>query len=179
MVFEYSNRGASGSVGACRDVAQPARGLDLQDDVTRAAGGARRRAPRPLLTLLRRVTRERHRQLDADSALRPLNSGRCTLHQYATAMRALASVYACIDPLLDAAGLVLPDGLPVYCARGPVLQRDLSALGGDPLASPRGQSLARPRRLGSYLGMRYVVEGSTLGGTLIARQLAHAPVAAS
>lgn len=127
-------------------------------------------------TSLREVLREQtaaaHQRLDTHPAMAGLTSAGLPLAQYQRLLRAFASVYARLEPALDAAADCL--GSPLgYADRHklPALVRDLAAFD-----LPMPQSLEPPLQLPldtlpAYAGALYVVEGSTLGGQLIARAL--------
>lgn len=72
-----------------------------------------------------------------------------------------------LAPLLrDLEGLAFPDR-----SRAPALARDAAALGLDPERLPLCP-MAPPRSVPEALGIFYVLEGSTLGGRIIRREMA-------
>ena len=102
---------------------------------------------------LRDATMENHRRVDAIYAGFPLDRP--------DAYRAFLTAHARALSALEAA--VSPDR-----PRQPLLAQDLAALGAampDPLPRPD------VRRDGAWWGVRYTLEGSRLGGAMLARQV--------
>jgi len=125
----------------------------------------------PLLRALRAATATHHREVErllpAFGALSPAD--------YAAHLAALAGVHLPLEQRLfahDWAGLGLPDA--AERPRAPLLEADLRALGIDPSAIPRCRALPYLGTLHRALGALYVLEGSRLGGQILARQVAQA-----
>lgn len=123
----------------------------------------------PLLRALRAATAFHHREVErllpAFGALSPAD--------YAAHLAALAGVHLPLEQRLfahDWAGLGLPDA--AERPRAPLLEADLRALGIDPSAIPRCRALPYLGTLPRALGALYVLEGSRLGGQILARQVA-------
>jgi heme oxygenase len=125
---------------------------------------------------LRHATRELHAALDSDPLSAALLSADVTIDTY---RRFLERTYGFLAPLerqlaaaplaeeQAACGLALSD-------RTPLLRADLAALGADTVAIdtlPTMAALADVSRRGHALGMRYVVEGSAMGGLVIAQHV--------
>lgn len=129
------------------------------------------RGPRtdaPVLAALRCATRQRHealeRLLDFDAI--------ADRWRYARILAGFSCFLAVWEPLVrNALGPAWSDWLAARSRRA-FLERDMAVLGVRPLSPPDG--LAQALRLHSpeaAWGALYVVEGSALGGQLIARQL--------
>jgi heme oxygenase (biliverdin-IX-beta and delta-forming) len=116
-----------------------------------------------LRTFLRCRTSSAHEQLHLHPAFAPLASASGTRSAYVALMAGLAGFYQALDPLLERAAA--EHGLP-YVARARLIERDLDHL--DATARPLAGRPAPPRGLPELLGMLYVVEGSTLGGSVLA-----------
>ena len=111
-----------------------------------------------LLALLRRRTRDAHHRLDA--ALDFRSPGSLSLSRYVALLRATLRVVAPLDQSLSAWLPPLPGPVRATCLRA-----DLAALG----HVEAGVALApRPRNLAEALGCAYVLEGSSLGGLVLA-----------
>jgi heme oxygenase len=112
-----------------------------------------------LLTLLRRNTRDAHARLDAVVDFRVPAS--VTHKRYAAFLRGTASVVMSIEPML---AWWLPS--LGNARRTHNLRSDLAALG---QRCPDSRStVPAPRSLAEAYGCAYVVEGSSLGGLLLA-----------
>jgi heme oxygenase len=112
-----------------------------------------------LLPLLRQRTRDAHDRLDA--ALDFRTPGTVTLSRYAALLRATLGVVAPLELAL-AEWLPAPPGR----TRTSCLQADLYALGQAESHLPVAVRL--PRTLAEAYGCAYVVEGSSLGGLVVA-----------
>lgn len=130
----------------------------------------------PALNFIRDYTALLHAKLDKDSSLSKIASGDCSFAQYQLAMYGLARAYQQIDAALQAGASYCPAELPIYVARLPNLLADLRHMGIAPPAVP-GSLLAPPSNCASYLGMRYVIEGSNLGAKVIASNLSRSNIA--
>lgn len=128
------------------------------------------------LLLIRRVTTPMHKRLDEGSILSCLAREDCSLLDYQRAMLGLAVAYQQADVALNSSPVGARSGLSTYTPRLPLIESDLAALGIAWEAS--SAPVVVPTTWASYLGMRYVVEGASLGAKVIARNLASAPIAA-
>jgi heme oxygenase len=111
------------------------------------------------LSILRAATRSNHDAVDAAFSSFHLADADGYGRFLTAHARALPAVEAAL------AGV---DGLPPLRSRTLLLQADLDALG---LAVPDTLPLPTPSDQGSAFGMAYVIEGSRLGGGLLARQV--------
>lgn len=133
------------------------------------SGQARNPVSRDIRSLLRRATQRDHNRLHSSSLLGPLILPSVTLAQYHAAMIAMLHTYAQIDAcLLHSSPLDR-----TYRARSIAIQSDLDALGIEPgaMIPHPGKAPNLPVDLPTYLGMRYVVEGSQFGNRMISRNL--------
>lgn len=112
-----------------------------------------------LLTLLRQRTRAAHERLDA--ALDFASPGTMDWSGYCALLRASLDVVAPLEEALGAWELAAAKPSRVAC-----LRHDLAALGQP--ASPRFAAVPRPRTQAEAYGCAYVLEGSTLGGLVVA-----------
>jgi heme oxygenase len=131
-----------------------------------------RTARAPILTRLRADTADHHASLEAHLPLHASNLSRATYH--ALLLR-FWGFYAPLEERL-LAGPLQPQPAFDYRARRktPKLQQDLHALGDTPeqlSRTPQCTELPRLSTLPQVLGCLYVVEGASLGGQLIARQV--------
>jgi len=120
---------------------------------------------------LREATREAHARIERVPALARLLAEDCSGEEYRAALLRLHSFVAPLEAAMLARiggeiGLVLSAG-----RRAPLLRRDLSELGTAP--APRAPAAALPATSSpaEALGCAYVLEGSLLGGRVIARSL--------
>lgn len=144
---------------------------------------------------LRAGTDALHRRLDGHAWQRAVLQPGLTLDVYAAYLASHAVAYERCEPDIAALEDWRPDGLPPYEPRIPALRADLASIeaiighrveppaGGDDLVM-NGVSTGRAngpaggadddddaRRLGRYLGVRYVLDGATQGGFVIAARL--------
>jgi heme oxygenase len=120
------------------------------------------------LHLLREETRTQHEALD--DALE-LTSHEWTVGDYTRLLERFHGLHA---PLEEALGQRDDLGLDFESRRKlPALERDLRALGGEAVP-PRADGLPRLDSRAAALGCLYVLEGSTLGGQILARHFADA-----
>lgn len=122
-----------------------------------------------ILPRLREATGEHHRAVEA---LVPLASG----HGPDEYLRHLAVLLGFLRPMERELAPALPWfflGLPFADrAKSPLLASDLRALGADPDRIADCARIPQIRSTAFALGCAYVIEGSTLGGKVIERQLA-------
>ncbi len=132
--------------------------------------GHRSKLQDTLIAALRRSTAKRHADIETLLGLDALNSPFQTGH-YGQVLRGFDLFLSCWEPDVSA---VLPAHLqPWFEARrrGALARGDLLALGLERVSLPSPPRVA----LGSFssvLGSLYVMEGSALGGQVIARQMA-------
>ncbi|AGX88692.1 biliverdin-producing heme oxygenase [Candidatus Symbiobacter mobilis] len=117
---------------------------------------------------MRQASKLEHRTIDHHPLLAPMLKASLTKEQYAQALGALHSVHAEAESHIHAT----LDAHPEWAGFRPrrrlhLLEADLQALGAQPFASPVGFSA--PRSIGELVGLLYTVEGSNLGGQVIAR----------
>ncbi len=129
-----------------------------------------------LMTTLREETSSYHARLERSPLLRGLVGAELSHRFYAAVLGANYGFYAPLEARLLAAadwpslGFDLGERL-----KTPMLEADLASFGleGELLrALPQCEALPRIPNLYAALGAMYVLEGSTLGGQLVARQLA-------
>jgi heme oxygenase len=115
---------------------------------------------------LRAATRSDHDRLEARLALGRAASSPAA---WAAVLRAFLGFVEPMEARLAASPLAgaLPDLHERL--RAPLLRADLRALGEDPTAAPRCTDLPAAGALAEAFGVAYVLEGSTLGGAVIAR----------
>ncbi|WP_443749210.1 biliverdin-producing heme oxygenase [Asticcacaulis solisilvae] len=119
-------------------------------------------ADTPLLDRLRSETRDAHEALHHHPLLAPLASPDVTLHDYRFALLAFQAFYSRMEPQAG-------DGAPVL----DWLAHDLARQTLQPLALP-GVSLPAITTESQRWGYLYVRQGSTLGGTVMSRNLRQA-----
>ncbi len=132
----------------------------------------------PILEQLRKQTRPAHVALEAQSLLQRLLSSSLTEAEYGQLLQSLLAFYESLESELVPATAALlarhPDPDYRYLPRVPLLANDCRALGCDSSAVIRPPVVLRRDGSGAFiLGVLYVIEGSTQGGRLIARHLAH------
>jgi heme oxygenase len=127
-------------------------------------------APSPLHVRLREATREGHARLDGHPLLAPLGAEPLDALAYGDALVALHGLFAPLERALVAGGPLVDWR---ERRRVPALEADLAELGRRPLV--RELDVRLPAELAPAIGVAYVVEGSSLGGQVIARKLARRP----
>lgn len=130
------------------------------------------------LHVLRKRTTPLHARLDSLSDLTVLLAPGCSLVDYKKATMSLAAAYRGVDSGLAKGARHCPPALPAYIPRLPHLVADIQRLGFTAPASPVLE-LSAPSSNASYLGMRYVIEGSNLGARVIYRALQNSAIAQS
>jgi len=127
-----------------------------------------------LRTILRDETSELHRRVERHPLLAPLMKPGLTRQAYALVLKAFHEFYVALEPwLLPALQSGWPDPeLYHYQCRAALLAHDLRDLGYRPMTPPaRPLACESPIELGSrgsVLGVLYVLEGATQGGSVIA-----------
>lgn len=123
-----------------------------------------------LLEKLRAATRPLHAQLDESSSLTRLLDPRITRAQYLATLQAL---YGLVLPLERKLLRELPVWRSSYqfVARSPCLREDIEALGGAPVMTSRAGVVPDLQSVAEWFGMAYVLEGSRLGGLVLAKRL--------
>jgi heme oxygenase (biliverdin-IX-beta and delta-forming) len=130
-----------------------------------------------ILQQLREQTRPAHVALEAQPQLKKLLSSRLTVLEYSQLLQAMLAFYRSLEPELVPATAALlerhPDPEYRYLPRAPLLLNDCQALGCVDSGFMPGPGEFRLDGSGAQLlGVLYVLEGSTLGGKLIASHLA-------
>ncbi|MEM6641048.1 MAG: biliverdin-producing heme oxygenase [Pseudomonadota bacterium] len=123
-----------------------------------------RAKPAPVLESLRKRTTDVHNRLHGHPVLVDLTSNTLTSECYVRALRALERFHESVERALDPSETTF-----VF---SPAIGRDLDALraGANPL--PACPALPRVTSDDEALGVGYVLEGSAMGGQLIARSVA-------
>ncbi|WP_203076555.1 biliverdin-producing heme oxygenase [Falsiroseomonas ponticola] len=129
----------------------------------------------PLTLRLRQETRDLHDRIEANARFARLMAPDLTIAEYRLLVARLHGHHAPLEAALDAMAHRLPACLSLHrrLNRRAALMADLRALGFPPAeiaALPRCEPHA-VRSVEQALGALYVLEGSTLGGQLIARHL--------
>lgn len=123
--------------------------------------------PHPMHSALREATHAAHTTLDQHPLLRLLLSPALDRQQYATVLASLAAPQALFEAQLS--DYITAHRLGEVCIpRHPMLDRDLQALGQPPYPAEAPPEPATPLHT---LGILYVLEGSHLGGAVIAKQV--------
>lgn len=132
----------------------------------------------PFHEYLRRATRDQHSRLDAHPLMVALLQPDLTAAVYEAALRGLGMALLDVEPVVDRAHTACAQllSLPMLALahRLPSLNADLANLG----AQPCGGAVSRLQidSIAELAGALYVLEGSRLGGQLLARKLqAHGP----
>lgn len=125
-----------------------------------------------LASRLRAATRDAHHRIDRHPALAPLVRSDLQRAHYIEVLRAMAWIYKTLDPTFTSALERLCPGDPYRpSSRSRWLAEDLAHLQSD---GPLPQPWQAPgiNTASELVGRLYAIEGSTLGGQVIARQLA-------
>jgi len=124
---------------------------------------------------LKQVTLEAHERLHGHDGFGAAASGAITAADYRDLLARLYGFHAAFDARMAEAPPALARALDLAeRGRARLIAADLTGLGVQPTrlaALPLCKDLAPMQSPGDYLGALYVVEGSTLGGQLIARAL--------
>lgn len=123
-------------------------------------------------TLLRDSTSCLHRQLDSSSPLQALLKPSLTMAAYIDTMLRFAHAYARVEPSVLRLSHDDCTGLPPYRPRLPAIDSDLLFLGQSRKESePEHGALPARETQAYYLGMRYVLDGSSQGARVISARV--------
>jgi heme oxygenase len=150
--------------------------MGLETDIPAAhdqpGSGAQGPKPPELLVTLRGATASLHAQVEALPAMVRLMSEAVGPSDYLHYLAGLGRVYGALEPpllaALDRALAGRPELRPPIVPKLAAIREDLAALG---LPDPSPQGGMAPDDLGTTVGGLYVLEGTTLGGQVIARHL--------
>jgi heme oxygenase len=119
---------------------------------------------------LKRATQRAHDRIEATRPMRALMGSAPDAACVRAAIRGQAAVIAALEARAARSGPALRAPFADYVPRAPLAAADLERLG----AAPTWPEAETPALDGAaaWLGFRYVVEGSSLGGALIRRRLA-------
>jgi heme oxygenase len=123
---------------------------------------------------LRRETAEVHERLHRHSGLEAAARGSITAEDYVRLLARLLGFHRAYEAALAEARLEATDPYCLPVNRSESLALDLASLGVERATIallPLCATVARPSNRAELLGARYVVEGSAMGGQLIARAL--------
>lgn len=122
------------------------------------------------LAALRAGTRAAHASMETVPAMKRLVSPDLTRDEYVSVLRHMHAFHAHAEPLIAEALHAMPEAASMLDgARPRALARDLAWFGAAPVPPPR---LPPIDGAAAALGALYVIEGSGLGGRVIARHLA-------
>lgn len=124
----------------------------------------------PLLEALREATSSQHRAVEA---LLPPSWSTLGREGYRSYLERMAGFHLPLEERVFAGHDWTSLGLPAAAERprAALLRADLAALGLDANGLSRATDLPDVRDLGRALGVLYVLEGSTLGGQVLAREV--------
>lgn len=135
---------------------------------------------------LRETTRERHNELDSSPVLRELLRPGLSIERYYHVMQAMWQAHDLAEHYLNLCSAGCPVELSPYVSRCSALEHDLHTLQRlvNTTNAPILSSMPKKKRVkiqdkndtkddikSYYLGLRYVLEGATLGSRVIATQL--------
>jgi heme oxygenase len=118
-----------------------------------------------LLHALREATASRHAELDQSL---PLAAPGLTLERYVAFLRGSLAALEDLEPA------IAPLCWRPELRRCACLRHDLEELGAPPTASPEIEASPAPAGRADLLGCAYVIEGSTLGGLVLAERVERA-----
>ena len=125
--------------------------------------------------LLQEATAPAHQRLHNHAGLAAVASGTINKHDYICLLKRLYGFHRSFDEMLCAAGPAFQTGLDLRIRqRAFHIGQDLATLGVDKLTLanlPLCDAITPPVSCAELLGALYVVEGSTLGGRVLARAL--------
>ncbi len=125
-----------------------------------------------MLTKLKAATEELHREIEKGNLAGLIISNEISLEEYKLLLLQNYSAYAVAEPLIA-------KHLDTYqIQKTPVLLKDLEQLGVNCSIPIRIRDMFRIINKAEALGAAYVVEGSALGGMLIAKQIGNCPALA-
>lgn len=123
-------------------------------------------AQKPIWGILRHETYVVHDRLHVHPITSPLITNNLTHNQYVLALKAFKSFYRSLESSLE--NISLPY---VYSSRHDSIKKDLEYLGSSSHPYDDGLNLGHFSDKNYALGVLYVVEGSSLGGQMIAKNV--------
>ena len=121
---------------------------------------------------LREVTRDAHERMHSHDGFAAAAAGAISPQDYRDLLARLYGFHAAFDAAMTRAPAALADELDLpQRRRAGLIGQDLAGLGADVAGLPLCDEMPAMRSVGDHLGALYVVEGSTLGGVVIARAL--------
>lgn len=124
-----------------------------------------------LARFLKRYTRQAHHRLDQHPRLKPLMQAELDLAHYGLALAALYPAVSWLEQWVTSSLEAFDLAYPTR-PRAPLLAADLAAIGMAPIASTPPPGVTEvPTSKAHTLGALYVLEGSRLGGHMIARHV--------
>jgi heme oxygenase len=124
--------------------------------------------------LLRDTTSAIHEQIHRLAVFKLLEKGELTRPLYAALLLRFYGFFRPMEGRLRKAWPLLEPGAPIWRPRSPLLLMDLEALGigqSEADCAPAASDLPEVRSAAATLGCLYVLQGSALGGRVLARQL--------
>lgn len=126
-----------------------------------------------ILNRLRLETRPQHEQLDHHPLMTELMSPAVSLSLYGDVLGKFLGFYEPLEPLLARYSLWSSYGIDFdQRLKIPLILQDLASLDRPPMDFPSGPTPDWIQDKASAMGTFYVIEGSTLGGQVIARHIA-------
>ena len=122
-----------------------------------------------LHTLLRQASKQAHHSLDHHPLLAPLLKPELGAEQYGNVLAALHGVHAAAESLIHTYLDQHPDLSYRPHRRLSLLEADLAALNRDPYTIPF--EFPPPQSIAALIGILYTIEGSNMGGQVIARTI--------
>ncbi len=124
-----------------------------------------------ILEKLKKETLAIHKEVEKDNLASFIMNESITQHQYESLLRQNFKVYKAVEDFVNAHYDVLPHELKTFAGyeKTNSLAKDISAFSNLPL--PRPFKIASPRDLATIVGLMYVVEGSMMGGMMMAKKL--------
>lgn len=122
------------------------------------------------LLALREGTRKLHYQLDHSSLMTSLLNQNCSIAEYDLVMHALYCCYIGVDQVLNESHHLCPAKLPKYVQRIPYIEKNIGLLDKCIIECDNTFDLNISSQA-EYLGMRYVIEGASLGSKVIKHKL--------
>lgn len=124
-----------------------------------------------MLEQLKQGTAALHQEVEQENLARFIMDSSISQDQYDMLLRQNFMVYKGVEDFINARYDMLPESLKTYAGYEKTnrLAKDISSISSIPL--PKALSVIGPRNLPTLIGKLYVVEGSMLGGMMMAKKL--------
>lgn len=128
-----------------------------------------------ILEVLKKETAQLHQEVEQDNLAQYIMDGSISIEQYDTLLRQNFMIYKGVEDFINSRYEKLPEEFKIFAGFDKTnrLAKDIMAISRLPL--PTALRVIGPRNLASIIGNLYVVEGSMVGGMMMAKKIEDCP----